>query len=285
MAITHFDRLVTLRFVRPLQRAGIIPRRAGVPILMYHSICEEPEPGVAGYYRTRTRPDVFAQQMAWLHQRGCRTAGLEEIADSRKNQEAAKEPVVAITFDDGFQDFLVQAAPALERFGFTATVYLPTAFIADRRCSFLGRPCLTWEEVLELRRRGIQFGSHTVNHPVLHQMQWGDVQRELWDSKRRMEDRLQSPVASFAYPYAFPQEDHRFVGRFRELLRSIGYCHGVTTVIGRVRPDDDQFTLKRLPMNSGDDRALLAAKLEGAYDWLRGPQGLVRRIKSWKRPG
>jgi hypothetical protein len=52
----------------------------------------------------------------------------------------------------------------------------------------------------------------------------------------------------------------------------------LTTRIGTVAPGDDLFRLKRLPVNSMDDRRLLRAKLEGAYNWLYRLQRYYKRI-------
>ena len=59
-----------------------------------------------------------------------------------------------------------------------------------------------------------------------------------------------------------------------------GYKQDVTTIIGTVSGKDDPFLLKRLPVNSEDDDVFFRAKLIGAYDWLRFPQRLSKRVKS-----
>jgi peptidoglycan/xylan/chitin deacetylase (PgdA/CDA1 family) len=120
----------------------------------------------------------------------------------------------------------------------------------------------------------MHFGSHTVNHPKLYDLSWPEIESETTVSKERIQQELQEEVTSFAYPYAFPQEDRRFTQRLAGVLRKAGYRHCATTVIGRPQAGDDPFCLKRLPANSGDDQRLLAAKLNGAYDWL----GIVQRI-------
>src|SRR5205823_3517875 len=137
----------------------------------------------------------------------------------------------------------------------------------------------TWDEVRELQRAGIEFGSHTVNHPKLVELDWAQVELETRNSKLEIEEHLGVPVTAFCYPYAFPQADVAFVNRFHQLLEKAGYESCVTTTVGRIGMGDDPFRLRRLPVNGADDAALFRAKLEGAYDWLTGPQALVKRIK------
>jgi peptidoglycan/xylan/chitin deacetylase (PgdA/CDA1 family) len=240
---------------------------------MYHSVSEDVEEGVHPYYRLATSPRRFAEQMQWLSDLGYKGLALEEALPTLRNWQANGPRPVAITFDDGFRNFHVAAWPILQRHGFKATVYLPTGFVSQRRKLFLGKECLTWDEVRELRRHGVRFGSHTVNHPELYKLSWSEIESETMISKERVQQELQEEVTSFAYPYAFPQEDRRFTQRFADVLHKAGYRHCATTVIGRAQAGDDPFCLKRLPANSCDDKALFAAKLDGAYDWL----GLVQR--------
>ena len=285
----RLDRFITLNLVHPFQRAFGEPKQSGggsvpgrfLPILMYHSISDDPEPGVRPYYRVCTGPQKFRGQMQWLKDNGYQgvtlSAGLAWLNSPRVSRPATP---VAITFDDGFRDFYTQAFPILQPHGFLATMYLPAAFIGGERRSFKSRECLTWAEAKELHRAGIEFGSHTVHHPELVDLPWPDIQAEIADSKTQIENQLGAPVKAFAYPYAFPQENQRFTARFKELLSGHGYGSCVTTVIGRDEAGDDQFCLKRLPINSCDDKALFAAKLDGAYDWLSPAQRCVRQVKS-----
>ena len=201
------------------------------------------------------------------------------VSDLRST--SPRKPVV-ITFDDGFRNVLTRVLPVLESVGFTATVYLPTAYIGDRRKSFNARECLTWSEVSEMRTRGVTFGSHTKSHPVLYQLRWDEIATELVDSKRELEDRLQTPVGSFAYPYAFPQEDKHYVANLKQVLRDAGYSDCVITMIGRVGLGDEPYSLKRLPVNSTDDKPFLSAKLAGAYDWLATAQACIRQMRGWR---
>lgn len=276
----RLDRLLSLFVFRPLRWMGFRNRGVRLPILMYHSIADDAQEEVEPYYRVATHPRRFAEQMQWLKDSGYAGVSLEEALTLLAEGKFDNQQPVAITFDDGFRDFHTAAWPVLQRHNFTATMYLATGFIAPERRSFRGKECLTWNEVRELHAQGIQFGSHTVNHPKLTELSWNEIENELALSKKSIEDELRTQVVSFAYPYAFPQENRRFTETFTQLLRRQGYRNCVTTVIGRARAGDDPFCLKRLPVNSDDDKALFAAKLDGDYDWLRCVQHAYRELSS-----
>lgn len=272
------DRVATLAMAW-VQRAGLIRPKPGIPILMYHSVSDDPEPGVGAYYRLATSPQRFRDQMSWLKTQGYRTVGLAEaLASCEARWQCDDDRLIVLTFDDGYRDFLTAAWPVLDEMGFTATVFLPTAFIADERMQFKRRDCLTWTEVRSLSAAGIAFGSHTVNHPNLYELTWPRIRSELAESRAALEDEIQAPIRTFAYPYAFPQEDAAFVSALREELAALDYRVGVTTVIGRASPAENSLTMRRLPVNECDDEPLFNAKLAGSYDWLAKVQKLRRRV-------
>jgi peptidoglycan/xylan/chitin deacetylase (PgdA/CDA1 family) len=275
----RLDRSLTTAIFHPLERAGLSGARARLPILMYHSLSADPENGVAPYYKTNTDPLIFRQQMRYLAAEGYKTMDLTHVIARLQNNRPFPEKTIAITFDDGFKDFYIHGFPALSEHGFTATVFLPTGFIADERRAFKGIECMTWAEVREMKKGGIGFGSHTVNHLELKSLPAKEVERELVQSKAELEQRLEEPMSLFSYPYAFPQGDRSFARMLRSALVQSGYACCLTTEIGRVRPGDDPYRLKRLPANSLDDPALFRAKLEGGYDWLAVPQAIIKKFK------
>jgi peptidoglycan/xylan/chitin deacetylase (PgdA/CDA1 family) len=274
----RLDRLATLYLAQPLR----LGRRNAVPILMYHSVADGPPGEAHPYFRTTVTPRVFAEHMAFLAGEGYVTSPPGEVAESLGEGLAFPQKTVVITFDDGFLDFQQHAAPVLQRHGFGATVYLPTAFIGDQRQNFKDQPCLTWSEIRELKSQGFEFGSHTVNHPQLHELDWPAIEEELKVSKQTIEQKIGSAAEGFAYPFAFPESDKEFKRRLREVLLHAGYRSGVCTSIGRSGKGSDPFFLRRLPVNADDDPQLFAAKLNGAYDWLAWPQYAVKRAKQWR---
>jgi peptidoglycan/xylan/chitin deacetylase (PgdA/CDA1 family) len=278
----RFDRFATLYVVNPLRRSASA-NEPSIPILMYHSISDDTENGVHPYYRTSTSPQRFALQMQYLYENGFQTASLREAVTQLQGAAAGNGKNVVITFDDGYRDFYREAFPVLSRFGFSATMFLPTSFIGEQPLQFKSRECMTWDEVRELQKSGITFGSNTVTHPQLHALSMPAINEEIAKSKQTIEQKLGCAVDSFAYPYAFPLTDRDFKMRLRDSLSQAGYRNGVCTIVGRANRRSEPLFMERLPVNSCDDALLFQAKLAGAYDWVAKSQYLAKKGKSYLR--
>lgn len=273
------DALATLYFFHPLRKLSP-SRRVRVPILMYHSISDSDESPTHPYYRTTTSPAVFARHMQFLHENNYLAVNPSDAVACIEASDLGAAQRVVITFDDGFQDFYTQAFPILSEYGFSATVYLPTAHIGAAPLTFKGKSCMTWSQARELRTAGIEFGSHTVTHPQLKSLDPEDVEYEVRASKDAIEQELGCSVTSFAYPYAFPETDRAFRDRLRENIERAGFENGVSTIVGTADQTGDKFFMKRLPVNSCDDVSLFGAKLAGAYDWLHSVQYASKLLKA-----
>ncbi len=294
----RLDRALSVGLFGPL--AGF-PGKKGknalrIPILMYHSVSREAEPGVHPYYRVVTTPEVFARHMELLAGQGYQVIGLEAANGLLRSNntggqgvppkpEMIEKPVV-ITFDDGFLDFYTGAFPVLAGHGFTATVFLPTAFIGGHSScgkagggKVAGKEFLSWRQVRELADSGISFGSHSVSHCRLVALPRPEVEVELRRSKEDIEAKTGHPAHAFSYPYAFPEHDREFTAFLRGALKECGYACAVTTSIGTAVPAGDPLFLKRLPVNDADDDGLLLAKMNGGYDWLHAAQYAAKKAK------
>lgn len=266
------DRFLTLFFFHPLIKRRICSR-VKIPILMYHAIASVKFAHRHPYYETSTSPSLFTKQMEFLREKGYEIVGIEKVVELKSSRPCK---MAVITFDDGFYDFFEQAYPILEMNGFSATVFLPAGLMGKE---FAGRPIMTWDHARTLSRRGILFGSHSITHRKLTEMTLSEAEYEIRHSKEMLESSIGTSINTFAYPYAFPMQDRRFLKRYRNMLQISGYRAGVTTTIGTAVPQDDRFSLKRLPINDFDDLRFFEAKLEGAYDWLHSAQNLVKTYK------
>jgi peptidoglycan/xylan/chitin deacetylase (PgdA/CDA1 family) len=269
------DRFISCYVVHPVFK--MLNVSGGVPILMYHSISWEQAGHPIPYFETNTFPSVFEAHIRFLAANGFKPVGLEGLIATDTEKTGSK--YVVITFDDGYLDFYRNAFPILSKYGATATVFLPTGYIATPRKMFKQRPCLDRYEIRELSQNGVSFGSHSHSHPELTNVSTKAMDEELRISKEIIENMTGMPVCSFSYPFAFPQAHKDFLRVFRAALIDAGYKFGVTTRIGLNSRDCDFLTLKRIPLSSHDDPLLFAAKLQGAYDWLHPLQTLFKKSK------
>jgi peptidoglycan/xylan/chitin deacetylase (PgdA/CDA1 family) len=279
MFLDALDRTATVYFFHPLRRLAVRNERVRIPILMYHSISDDPEERVHPYYWTTTSSWIFARQMQFLTESGYSVLTLEDSVRRIESNTPSRDREVVITFDDGFRDFYTHAFPILAKHGFTASMFLPTNYIGNDSLSFNNKKCLTWSQVHELKRAGISFGSHTMSHPKLNLLDRNAQSMEVHRSRKILEERLGEPIDSFAFPYAFPEADGPFKRQFREILQEAGFKHGVSTILGLASAADDRFFLRRLPASSRDDSDFLRAKLEGGYDWLHSAQRVTKLMK------
>jgi hypothetical protein len=110
---------------------------------------------------------------------------------------------------------------------------------------------LRWEEVREMARHGIEFGGHTVNHPILQTLRTEkSLEDEIAGCKARIESELGQRVAHFAYPSGRANEVTPLA---REVVRRAGFETAVSTELGQVRGGDDLYWLRRVGSEPGDD--------------------------------
>ncbi len=248
-----------------------------MPILMYHSISENLFGMSHPYYHIHTSPEVFSQQMRWLRNEKYSTISLAEAWEAVSSGADISKKVV-LTFDDGYRDFYTEAASVLKQCGFSATVFLATDRIQQRPARIEGADYLTWSDVRELHGAGMRFGSHTVTHADLRSLDPSQIEFEVGRSKEVIEQNLGEAVDSFAYPFAFPEEDKDFVRFLEDFLENMGFDYGVCSILGRAHKKSNRHFLPRLPVNNWDDAMFLRAKCEGGYDWLHWPQLLKKSL-------
>lgn len=295
-----------------LSRQGILPKlslaRRSEPsarILYFHRVNDERDP-----FFPAMSTALFEQEMRFVA-RHYNVVSLSKMLDHL--EQGSKEPVMAITFDDGYQDNFQNAFPILQRYNLPATIFLTTGSLdsrdpmwfeelalaakrttrphidleidVPRRLTFrtqaerlvsqdkiysLLRPMpdherrrwlqeilgqlgyagpaevrdrmLTWDQARLMKNHGIDFGGHTVTHPFISTLPREQVNWEVRECKRRIEEEMQSPVDCFAYPSG---RDEDFGKWNKELVSEAGYRAAVTTIWGVNYPSTDRMELRR----------------------------------------
>jgi peptidoglycan/xylan/chitin deacetylase (PgdA/CDA1 family) len=239
-------------------------------ILSYHSVGGDRPP-------LSISPSQFSAQMKWLSE-NARVISLAEMVSALKRRQPLGARTVVLTFDDGYEDFYEQAAPILRRWGFSATVFLPTAY-CGRTNSWPGqpkwvveKPLLTWKQIEELVRDGFQFGSHSTTHPDMARLPTSEAEHEILESKREIERHTGTPAEFFCYPY----------GRWNKTIREIVSQHfsaACSTAAGTVWPNADPYLLPRIDVHYLRFRACFTSLFTRRMSSYIALRRVVRRMR------
>jgi peptidoglycan/xylan/chitin deacetylase (PgdA/CDA1 family) len=105
------------------------------------------------------------------------------------------------------------------------------------------RAMLNWKEVREMSKNGISFGGHTVSHPALSKIPLQEARREIIESKETIEEHIQKPVQTFAFPFG-KKEDYSTA--VIDILKQIGFEYACSTNRGYEQlPLKTPLSLKR----------------------------------------
>ncbi len=252
-----------------------------VDILMYHSISRASGP-------TSISPEVFARQIAQLVVSNLPVLRMDEVAAHLAQGHGR---AVAITFDDGLEDFRQNAWPILRPHGFRPMVYLPTECIGGNEiwagAHVPPRPLMSWDGARELAAEGVDFGNHSACHDDLSCLDPRAAAEDIDRACARFAAELGQPPAHFAPPYGHSTPAVRCL---------IGERHrtSVGTVLATADARSDPFDLPRIEMHyfrapdrwdrhlSGDGVLYLTLrrKLRAVRRavWSRGN---LKRARSW----
>ena len=222
---------------------ALLSEPSGIPVLNYHQINDKDENALT------VSSSQFAAQMDYLKKEGYHTITADELADALEKGTALPEKPVLITFDDGYLDNYTVAYPILKERGMHGIIFL----ISD----YVGRypNYLTWPQIKEMQENNIEFGSHTLSHAVLTELQSEEeIENQLKNSKLAIEWHLGRPVNFLAYPCGYITDS------IQSMVKNNGYRAAFTVDLGRTHTGDNMYELHRVPIFGGNTHTLFRFK-------------------------
>jgi len=215
-----------------------------IPILMYHSVELMPKSTIMR--SLHVSPKSFNFQMWLLSLLGYQALSLKKLKPYLDGEKRGK--VVGVTFDDGYLNNLINAAPVLLKYNFSATCYLVSERIGssntwDLDKGITQRSLMNNREVFEWLNLGMDIGAHTKTHPDLTSISEIKAKLEISDCKSQLERVFKVPVTDFCYPF----------GKFNEIVcrmvKDSGYLSATSMQRGRVNSNSKRYSLPRIPIN------------------------------------
>jgi peptidoglycan/xylan/chitin deacetylase (PgdA/CDA1 family) len=233
---------------------------SGLPILCYHSLDRSGSP-------VSVAPRSFADQMAYLRGQGYQAVTLHEVVEfAQKGHTSVKRPV-CIVFDDGYQNNYTEAFPVLQKVGFPATIFVTTDYCGksngwgQQNRTIPTLPMMSWSEIMEMSRHGIEFGSHTKSHPKLAELDAKIAHEELEGAKKALEHHLGKKVEYASYPFGSFNDEVKVIAQ--SLFKAV-----VSTQLGKVRQGSHVHALERI--NAASDlfkRLPISLALAGSFNY------------------
>jgi len=193
-----------------------------------------------------------------------------EVLEGRRSGNGKE---LLLTFDDGYRDFLFNAAPALEKRGISALIFLVTSYVGKYNDWELKLPWrrfkhLSWDEIKQLSKMGFSFGSHTMSHKDLTRLNPGEIRDELTLSKRIISEEIHEEVKSLSYPFG------RSNIIARDEARRAGYRAAFSVCSASLNSEINPFALRREGVYIIDNIFSLKNKLTpGNLFWMEDLKG------------
>lgn len=207
-------------------------------ILMFHSIGEGyGNPDVQTYPVERFRRDI--QELASRY----------ELVDLPTVFDTGPEKRVALTFDDGYQNFYRNVYPVLRELEVPATVFVVAGLLNQPDSSksplldgYEQAPSLmSLSQVREVAEQElITIGNHTMTHASLTELRnQNEIEAEIIEAKRLIERLVGTEVSRFCYPGG------KYNKRIRDVVAT-SHDLAVSVETGLVTAQTDPYALPRI---------------------------------------
>jgi peptidoglycan/xylan/chitin deacetylase (PgdA/CDA1 family) len=197
----------------PLPLINERAKSAKVPIAMYHDILPKKE------VFFDVTPEELEEHFQLMKSEQVTPISLNQlVAHLRTGSPLPKKPIL-LTFDDGYGGHYEYVYPLLKKYNFPAVFSVYTSNMGIDT----GRTHFTWEQLKEMAADPlITIAGHSKTHPPnLTKMTDEQLQQEIFESKKIIEENLGEPIHYFTYPAGHND------ARVRELVAKAGYIAGL----------------------------------------------------------
>ena len=212
-----------------------------IPVLLYHHINYD-----NSIYSIT--PERFDRDLGMIANSGYGVINLATFTQFLAGKQMLPDKALLITLDDGYADNYEYAYPILKKHGLTAVFFIVTGDVGKQGY-------MTAENLRVMFSDGMSFGSHTVSHPILTDVDDYQLKYEMVQSKTSLEMLLgfsHTPILAVAYPGGAADF------RVRRASTEAGYRYGFSTNVGLVTDRAMWDLIPRIPIFR-NTRSVLAA--------------------------
>ena len=235
------------------------------PVLMYHHINYDQT-----YSRLQVSPESFEQQMKFLKEKHFQVVDLEVLFDILLSGKKPPSKMIALTFDDGYEDNYHYAYPILKKYNFPATLFLIAKSIGEKNY-------LTLPQIQEMESHQIRFGNHTLTHPNLTEISLDQAQQEILGGRTLLKQWVKNPASIFCYPVGGSNLD------VQSEVKKAGYRAALSTSSNGIDTLANPYAYRRIRISESLERTpfLFGLAASGYYSAYTQVRKKIKRIKPW----
>ncbi|MCX6284898.1 MAG: polysaccharide deacetylase family protein [Bacteroidetes bacterium] len=237
----------------------LIPPGKGLPVLMYHNISEGKADGLNIPY------SELELQFMYLKEKGYNSISLNQLSALINGGDRLPKRSFLLTFDDAYVSLEDKLIPLLERYDFSAVVFVPVAFIGKSNLwDDGGIPVMSAESLQKAAQNPhIEIGLHSFLHRSYNEMNSDDIREDLGNCRQSLEYYKIPYFGALAYPYgAYPKKDLIFkkemFGVLSESVIALAFRIG-----NRLNPFPlaQKYEVKRIDIRGTDSFFIFKTKL------------------------
>lgn len=235
-----------------------------IPTLMYHKV---PDQEMQTQHKIFVTKDNFRKHLQFFKDKGFETLTFNQLKKFKSGEvdfsKFPKKPLI-LTFDDGYQDNLINASPLLKEFGFRAQLFL----LADSKIdsnhwdhSETERPhqIVSGSERQKWKESAFEIGSHGFSHQKITQMTDEQARLELRESKKFLQEEFATEVCVYAFTYGDTTLKHA------RLAFDEGYDYAVNTDTGGLLLEESPYQIFRVNIFPNETIGSLRKKTSSWY--------------------
>jgi peptidoglycan/xylan/chitin deacetylase (PgdA/CDA1 family) len=219
-----------------------------VPVLIYHHVKWLKPTDNAIERGLTVLPSQFVAQLNFLVKMQYHPMSATALVRYLRSGGSLPSNPVVLSFDDGYIDMFGTVYHLLRKMHVTATFFIVPGFLGTARY-------LSWQQVEQMARTGMDIEAHSMTHPDLTTVPAAQQWTEVAQSRRELERRLHRIVRVFAYPYG------AYNGSVLSAVAKAGYWGGFTTREGWWENRSELLTLPRVYVDIDDSPQIFSGRL------------------------
>jgi peptidoglycan/xylan/chitin deacetylase (PgdA/CDA1 family) len=233
--------------------AALEHRQKEVVVFVYHRF------GDPRFPSTNINLADFEAHLSYLKSEGFTVMKFGEVVDYISDpSKPYVEKAACLTVDDGYKTFYSNAMPLIEKYGFSASLFINSESV--RYGDYMD-----WEQLKAVHSKGVEIGNHSHSHPYFLNMPPDERISNFEADVKRCQELIKEHLGFYPEVFAYPYGEFDFL--MKEALKELGFKAAAAQNSG-VLYNHDIYATPRFPM-AGPFTSLAAFKEKAHMRALR----------------